>query len=756
MRRLCLILAVITAAAAAAGHADEPPANPMHPPFAPLDGAGQPAILTGGTPSSIRTCGGCHDADAINRHNSHWTDQVKVDCVSCHFDAGRFPQEPSAYDEHGRIRREAMVISAPSDEHCASCHGIVHTQRDPLRIPSDFGPGASNGRSYGLTLRTGVILSAQNLSESFLNIQGKAERAYPWDIHSQRLVGCVSCHHAANHPVKSNPKRDRIDFLAEDPRRTGLADYLRRPDHRLAAAECRSCHDPLRAHDFLPYKQRHLEALACQACHTPQLFGPAARMIDSTVATIEGGPRLFLRGAGEGGAARLNAAPIAGYSPILLSSSTAGRDHLAPYNATDIWSWSDGATGRSVSWNTVRRAFVEDGAYAPAVVAALDRNADGDLAGSELALDTPERSAAIARRLEALGVERPVIALRTDLSPLNHGVLAGRQVSRGCDGCHSGDGSRLRAGLALSHYIPGGSLPADGEIRGSAAAGARVESTAEGTRILPSQARGLHVFGHARGGWSDRLGFGLFLAAILAAGIHAAIRFATQRNRGAAPAEGDRVYLYTLYERIWHWLMAGSVLVLMITGFQIHFAGPTAWLPLPRAVTIHNIFAVVLTANGFLSLFYHVTTRAIRHFLPHPDGLLARTIDQARFYTSGIFLGRPHPSPKTAERKLNPLQQVTYLSLLNLLFPLQVITGAIIWGAARWPDAVGRIGGLTVVAPLHNVGAWIFLAFLVVHIYLTTTGHTVLANIRAMVSGYDLVHPAPEPANRSTHASVEA
>ena len=52
----------------------------------------------------------------------------------------------------------------------------------------------------------------------------------------------------------------------------------------------------------------------------------------------------------------------------------------------------------------------------------------------------------------------------------------------------------------------------------------------------------------------------------------------------------------------------------------------------------------------------------------------------------GIFKGEHHPFEKTPEKKLNPLQQVTYFGLLNVLLPLQGITGILMWGVQRWPS----------------------------------------------------------------------
>ncbi|MCP4220502.1 MAG: hypothetical protein GY765_38090, partial [bacterium] len=84
-------------------------------------------------------------------------------------------------------------------------------------------------------------------------------------------------------------------------------------------------------------------------------------------------------------------------------------------------------------------------------------------------------------------------------------------------------------------------------------------------------------------------------------------------------------------------------------------------------------------------------------------------------------------------------QQLTYVGLLNILFPFQMLTGIFMMGAERLPDFAEKLGGMSVLGPLHSFGSWLFISFLLAHVYLTTTGHTVFSNIRAMVGGYDEV-----------------
>ena len=200
---------------------------------------------------------------------------------------------------------------------------------------------------------------------------------------------------------------------------------------------------------------------------------------------------------------------------------------------------------------------------------------------------------------------------------------------------------------------------------------------------------------------------------------------------------GRRRRIYTTYERTWHWIQTLSILVLLATGFHIH--SPVR-LPVPDLATmvwLHNVFGFIFLGNAFLGLFYYVTTGAIQQYVPKREGFVAGVLAQVRYYTDGIFRNEPHPTKKTPERRLNPLQQLTYLGLLNVLLPLQIVSGLLMWGASRWPQAAGFVGGLPVLGGVHTLGAWLFLSFLIAHLYLITTGHTPLSNLEGMATGYE-------------------
>lgn len=176
---------------------------------------------------------------------------------------------------------------------------------------------------------------------------------------------------------------------------------------------------------------------------------------------------------------------------------------------------------------------------------------------------------------------------------------------------------------------------------------------------------------------------------------------------------------------------------LILTGFAVHYPDRFGIFgSMANAVRWHSWIGFALIFNAFLGIFYHVTAEKYHHFLPRMDDFSGAAIRQARFYLYGIFKGEKHPFDADPRRKLNPLQKITYLLLLNILLPFQIVTGILIWGADRWPQAFARMGGLWVLGPAHTLGSYMFLAFLIAHIYLTTTGPTPGGLLRAMITGY--------------------
>ncbi len=191
-----------------------------------------------------------------------------------------------------------------------------------------------------------------------------------------------------------------------------------------------------------------------------------------------------------------------------------------------------------------------------------------------------------------------------------------------------------------------------------------------------------------------------------------------------------RVYLYTRYERFWHWTQALLLIGLGLTGSEIH--GVYRWLGFEKAYKLHTLLGWGLVVLVAFTIFWHFTTGQWKQYLPTTE----RVGTLIRFYTVGMFRGEPHPYKKTELSKLNPLQRLTYLGFKLLIVPVLGTTGLLMIFYNRLA-AWGLSISLGTLATLHTAAAFLLLAFFILHVYMTTTGHTVFSNLKSMILGYE-------------------
>jgi thiosulfate reductase cytochrome b subunit len=725
--------------------------NPgMHPKISLLDKDGKVIKDESGLISTERTCGRCHDFQYIDKHNNHITPIVKADCLVCHFKEGKVGEDYTA--AHLRIR-------LPADENCAQCHGLVHTGTDPLYIPDDYEQYLEykeGKKYYDISRHTGVILGAQNLSNSALNLKNKKQLHFPWDVHSHRQMSCISCHFIGNDPRFCGNIPPSLDHLIMDPRKIkSPGEILKRPNHNLKFTSCTCCHNPLKVHKNLPYKKRHMEVLSCESCHVAEIYGPAFRAVDRTVVKADGTPRIEYRGVEESQShgTSISTKYFVGFRPFLFphpfqpgpgntNEKNPPRQYkISPFNLVTYWYWISRTTGQPVPDSLLQKAYFGDspGQYKEDIVKTFDVDHNRVVDPPELVLDSQEKIHLIREKLEKLGAADPVIKGKIQAYKIHHGVMELLHIKRDCSGCHA-PAAKFGQEVILAGSQPLGIQPEFSPdllplINGNIIRDSRGQALLKRTTSLT----GHYVFGHGRIRWIDRLGYWIFLLVLLGILVHGMIRYLSALKHPPHRPPSKKVYMYRFYERLWHWTMAGGIILLALTGLEIHHAGAFAFFGLEYAVAIHNTLAAILVINAFLALFYHLTTGEIRQFFGFHREFIKETVVQVFYYLHGIFKGSPHPIRKTPERKLNPLQQLTYIGLLNILLPFQVVTGILMWGVEKWPLWPEKLGGLTYLAPIHYLGSWLFLAFLAVHIYLTTTGPSVFSNIRAMITGYDEV-----------------
>jgi thiosulfate reductase cytochrome b subunit len=668
---------------------------------------------------------------------------------------GAYNWNPVAFTEDGLLLPESITIHDPTNENCAQCHGVVHTTQEPLALA---GCDLTNWQ----TATTGQVISAQKISDSGLNLSGKGTLTRSFDIHAERGLKCTDCHYSLNNPVYYQAGNSPA-YLQFDPRRLEIGEYLQKPDHNFARGQsaqytiapelkgtmrrCESCHNANDTHDWLPYVDRHLDELACESCHIPKLYAPAVQSYDWTVLQADGQPVSVCRGV-EGNTATLNDL-VTGFTPVLMPRENIdGNITLAPYNLVTAWYWVyDSSNGsRPVRMADLQAAFFEDGSYAPEILQVLDSDRNGSLSASELSLDTSEKKSVVASRLSALGLQNPHIEAEVQPYSVNHNVAGSEWATKDCQACHSDD-SLITQPIQLADTVPAGVQPEFVKDANTVASGSLYTENGALYYRPATRSQKLYVFGHDRVSWIDWLGALFFVGVLGAVAVHGGLRFRAALKAPRHKPELVKVYMYTVYERFWHWLQTFVIVLLLFTGLIIHRPDMFGIFSFRYVVLIHNILAALLVINAALSLFYHLVSGEIRQYIPRPYGFFNDAIVQVKYYLHGIFKGEAHPFEKVPQKKLNPLQQITYFGILNVLLPLQIITGALMWGVQQWPQIAGWFGGLPYLAPFHSLVAWTFAAFIVGHIYLTTTGHQPLTSIKAMMDGWEDVnaHVARSP-----------
>lgn len=203
----------------------------------------------------------------------------------------------------------------------------------------------------------------------------------------------------------------------------------------------------------------------------------------------------------------------------------------------------------------------------------------------------------------------------------------------------------------------------------------------------------------------------------------------------------QKIYVHPLPVRLWHWTNAFGFITMIVTGMQIRYVGLLDFMSFKTAVIVHNFVGFILVANFFLWFTFYLFTDKIKVYHPElsPMKHFADSFRQLKFYGYGIFRGDPNPHHVSAYRKFNAMQSMTYQVIMLLLVPVQFATGVLLWNVERFSGIIEMLGGVRVVDTVHVLTFIFFTGFICVHPYLATLGHTRLAHIKAMITGYEEV-----------------
>ena len=86
------------------------------------------------------------------------------------------------------------------------------------------------------------------------------------------------------------------------------------------------------------------------------------------------------------------------------------------------------------------------------------------------------------------------------------------------------------------------------------------------------------------------------------------------------------IYLYTRYERFWHWLQTVLIILLIITGFEVHDS--ISLFGFKTAVEVHNFVGIAWLVAFAFFVFWVFTTGEWRQYIPTTK----KMIEVVRYY----------------------------------------------------------------------------------------------------------------------------
>ncbi|HPK54219.1 MAG TPA: Ni/Fe-hydrogenase, b-type cytochrome subunit [Smithellaceae bacterium] len=200
--------------------------------------------------------------------------------------------------------------------------------------------------------------------------------------------------------------------------------------------------------------------------------------------------------------------------------------------------------------------------------------------------------------------------------------------------------------------------------------------------------------------------------------------------------------------RINHWATAVSIFILIATGFYIAYPftvgkGETIYKFLMGDIRfIHILFGVILVFLFLWRIYLAFFSRFHadwKDFLAWTD--FRATYKQIRFY---LLIDKDAPEHKWL---YGPLQSMAYAGLFFMIFVI-IITGLILLGAGYHAGLTALVykllrpvenvlGGLAVVRYIHHIFTWLFILFIVVHIYMAFWYDAMLqkGTVSSMISG---------------------
>ncbi len=222
--------------------------------------------------------------------------------------------------------------------------------------------------------------------------------------------------------------------------------------------------------------------------------------------------------------------------------------------------------------------------------------------------------------------------------------------------------------------------------------------------------------------------------------------------------ETRTVFRHRLSTRVWHWINAVTIFVMLMSGLMIFNAHPMlywgqyganldhAWLVLPRFpgwATIPSQYNLALARHWHLAFAWVFAFGLLAYLVwSLVNGHLKRDVALSRAEVAPRHLWEDIKKHArfdfhSEDARYNPLQKITYSLMFFVIMPLALFTGLTLSPGmnAAWPWLVEIFGGRASARSLHFIAASGIAAFIIVHLALVILAGPI-NEIRSMITGW--------------------
>ena len=179
----------------------------------------------------------------------------------------------------------------------------------------------------------------------------------------------------------------------------------------------------------------------------------------------------------------------------------------------------------------------------------------------------------------------------------------------------------------------------------------------------------------------------------------------------------EKVYVHSLFVRVFHWLNALGIILMIMSGWRIYNASPLFDFRFPREITLGgwlggalqwHFAAMWLLVINFL--VYVIVGFATGHFRRRFTPISPSTV----FGDMAKALKRKLPHSITT---YNAVQKAAYIGVL-LAIVLTILSGGVVWKPVQFQELGLLMGGYEGARLVHFAGMTAICAFIVLHLTL--------------------------------------